>query len=244
MVATSAPDGCTLGLVYAAIASNPSLFKKLPYDTLKDLAMVSQLVDLPIGLFALPSLPANNLAELVAYAKTRPEGLTYGSPGVGSASHLAGTMLASMTSANLIHIPYKGAAAAELDLVAGRISLMFAAAPTEVGFLKAGKLKLIAVAGDRRFPTYPEVPTIGESIPGFTMNSYFGVVASGRIPRPAVEQLSRDIASAMANPEVKARVEGLHLTVVGSTPEAFEKLVRTDIEAMAKVIKANGIEAQ
>jgi len=244
IVATSGPDGCTIGLVYGSIASNPSLMKKLPYDTLKDLAMVTQLVDVPVGLIVLPSLPVNTVAELIAYAKKQPQGLVYGSPGVGTGSHLAGALLRSMTGANLIHVPYKGTAAAQLDLMGGRIFGVFTAISSVVGPIKAGKVRLLAITGDKRFRAFPDVPTIGETIPGYSMSSYFGVMASGSMPRPAVARLSQDIAHALASPEVKASLDTMDLVAVGSTPEAFEKLVREDMQKVAKLVKEAGIEAQ
>ena len=241
-IIAAAPDGCTIGLVTAAISINPSLMKKkLPYDTLKELTLIGQLVDIPVGLFAHPSLPVQTVQELVAYAKKQPQGLTYGTPGVGTGSHLAGALLASMTGIDLVHVPYKGAAPAELDLIAGRIALMFAAASSEVGAVKAGKLRLIAIAGDRRFAAFPEVPTIGDSIPGYSMGSYFGVVAPGGMARPLAQRLSQDIAKALASPEVKARLDTLQLAGVGSSPEEFEKLVRADIAAMAKLVESTGL---
>jgi tripartite-type tricarboxylate transporter receptor subunit TctC len=243
-VASSAPDGCTIALVDRSIAVNPSLMKKLPYDTLKDLAMVTQLVDVPVGLIVLPSAPVNSVAELITYAKEQPQGLAYGSPGIGTGSHLAGALLGSMTGANLIHVPYKGTAAAQLDLLAGRIFGVFTAVSSVVGPIRAGKFRLFAIAGDRRFPAFPDVPTIGETIPGYAMSSYFGVVASAGTPRPAVARMSQDIAQALASPEVKAALDKMDLIAVGSTPEAFEKLIRADMQVIAKVVKEAGIETQ
>ncbi len=241
-IATSPPDGCTIGLVSAAIAANPGLMKnKLPYDTLQDLTMISQLVDIPVGLFAPPSLPANNVKELIEYAKQQPQGLTYGTPGVGTGSHMAGALLASMTGANLIHVPYRGLAPAELDMLAGRISMMFGAVSSEVGAIKAGKVKLIALTGDRRFPAFPDVPTIGATLPGYSVGSYFGVVGPGGMAKPLAARISQDIAKAMNANEVKARLNVLQLVGVGSTPEEFEKLVRSDITALNKLIAAAGI---
>lgn len=244
-VATSPPDGCTLGLVTAAIAINPSLMKKrLPYDTLKDLTMLSILVDIPVGLFSNPSLPFKTIPELIAYAKASSQGLDYGTPGVGSGSHLAGELLAHMTGAKLNHVPYRGAAPAELDMMAGRIPLMIVAVSSEVAQIKAGKVRLIAVTGDRRFPGFPDVPTIGESVAGYSTSGYFGVVAPGNMDKGLAQRISQDIASALQAPEVRKQLDARGLVPIGSTPEQFERLVRRDMQSLGRLVEATGMSTE
>ncbi|MEN9418521.1 MAG: hypothetical protein RI988_2141 [Pseudomonadota bacterium] len=244
-VATSAPDGCTVGLVTAAISINPSLMKKrLPYDTLKDLTMLSVLVDIPVGLFANPALPFKTVPELLAYAKTVPQGLDYGTPGVGSGSHLAGELLAHMTGARLNHVPYRGAAPAELDLMAGRIPLMIVAVSSEVAQIKAGKVRLIAVTGDKRFSGFPDVPTIGETVPGYATPGYFGVVGPGGMDKGLASRISQDIAKALQMPEVKRQLDMRGLVPIGSTPEQFERLVRSEMQTLGRVVEATGMSTE
>lgn len=244
-VAMSEPNGCTLGLVYSALAINHTLMKgKLPYDTLSDLAPVTQLVELPQGIFAAPSFPANTIDELVAYSKTKPEGLTFGTPGVGSSSHLAGVMLSSLTQARLLHVPYKGMAPAKVDVLGGRVDLLMGAISTEVAAVKSGELKLIAVANDKRFKEFAQIPTVKESVPAFSVGGYFGVVVSGKTPPALVSKLSKDLAVALKSEEVKSVLSTLKLDPVGSSPEAFAAVVRSDIESMAKIITATGLKAE
>lgn len=244
-VAASEPNGCTLGLVYSALAINHTLMKgRLPYDTLKDLAPVTQLVELPQGIFAAPSFPVNTIAELVQYAKTKPEGLTFGTPGVGSSSHLAGVMLGSLTGAKLLHVPYKGMAPAKIDVLGGRVDLVIGAISTELAAVKSGELKLIAVANDKRFKEFPQVPTVTESVPQFEIGGYFGVVVAGKTPPALVSKLSRDLGSALKSPEVQAVLSTLKLDAVGSAPDVFSAVLKSDIETMAKIISATGLKAE
>src|SRR4051812_36211734 len=146
-----------------------------------------------------------------------------------------------MSGTRLVHVPYKGAAAAEFDLVAGRIPVMFAAVSSEVAAVKAGQIRLIAVTGEKRFPGFKDVPTVGEGLPGYSIESYFGVIAPGGTPPATVARISKDIAAALGSPEVKARLDALQLVPVGSTPEAFEQLVRRDLQKMGKLVEAAGI---
>lgn len=242
IIASSAPDGCTMGMVTPAIAANPALMKnRLPYDTLKDLTMLGVMVDVPVGLFSHPSLPAKTVAELVAHAKSQPQGLAYGTPGVGTGSHLAGELFAHRAGVKLVHVPYKGAAPAELDLLAGRVQLMFAAVSSEVQQVQAGKLRLIAVTGDKRVAAFPDVPTVGESIPGYRMGSYFGVVGPGGMDKALAQRVSRDLADALRSPEVKQQLDARGLVAVGSSPQEFERMVRAEMQEMARLVEATGL---
>ena len=170
--------------------------------------------------------------------------LTYGTPGVGTGSHLAGALLAHLTGSNLVHLPYRGAAPAELDLMSGQVALMFAAVSSEMAQMKAGRIKLIAVTADKRLAALPLVPTVGESIPGYALGSYFGVIGPGGLPKALGNRISKDIAKALASPEVQARLDGLQLVAVGSTPEEFEQLVRKDMQSMARLVQATGLSAE
>ncbi|WP_186510749.1 Bug family tripartite tricarboxylate transporter substrate binding protein [Caenimonas sedimenti] len=242
LVAAASPDGCTIALVTAAIGINPALMKKkLPYDTLKDLTMLGVMVDVPLGLFAHASLPAKTVPELIALAKAQPGSMTYATPGVGTGSHLAGELLAHKTGTQLLHVPYKNAASAELDLLAGRVSLMFAAVSSEVEQVKAGRLRLVAVTGDKRLAGFPDVPAIGESVPGYSMGSYFGVIGPGGMDKALAGRISLDIAQALQTPELQRQLAARQLVAVGSSPEAFERLVRKEMQEMGKLVESAGI---
>ncbi|MBN9428303.1 MAG: tripartite tricarboxylate transporter substrate binding protein [Burkholderiales bacterium] len=243
-VVTAPPDGCTIGVVTSALSINPGLMpKRLPYDTINDIVPVTQLVSVPIGLFANPSLPVRNLPELLAYAKRQANGLTFGSPGVGTSSHMAGAMLASVSGATFTHVPYKGAAPAELDLVGGRIDLMLSILSSGAGSVKSGKIKLIAVATPERDATFPDVASISETLPGYAFHSYLGIIAPKGTPPQLAQRLAADIGKALRSPAVKARLDAYGLVAVGSSPETFGALVRRDIERWAKIIKDNNITA-
>lgn len=245
-VASAAPDGCTIGLATSALPINAALMpKRLPYDTLTDLVPVTRLASVPIGLFGSPNLPARNIPELVAYAKKQADGLTFGTPGVGSASHVAGAMLGSVAGIKLTHLPYKGGAAAAIDLMANRIDLMFTSMAIGVPHVKSGKLKLIAIVTPERDPAFPEVASIGESLSGYTFNSYFGVIAPKGMAPALVQRLSGDINKVMASADLKSKIDGYGLIATPpTTPERFGALVREDIERWGRIIRENGITAE
>ncbi len=243
-VAKSVPDGHTLGLVIPAHATNPTLQKSMPFDTLKDLAGVTQLSTIPIALFATLETPANTIEELIAYAKKNPGKLTYGSVGIGSSSHLAGALLNSMAGIDLVHVPYKGSSAAGNDLLGGRLALLFDAVPSQIQFVRSGKIKMIAAAGAERIPALAQYKTIAETVPGFSIESYYGVVVPSATSRELVRSISRDFARAMHAPGVKERMEQLMLVPVASTPEQFDGFIRAEILKWEKVIKAIGATAE
>lgn len=245
MVAKAEPNGCTLALVTSSISINPTLMKgKLPYDTFKDLAPVTQLVPLPQGIFASPNFPANDMPGLLALAKQSKTGITYGSPGVGTSPHLAGAMLNMMTGANFVHIPYNGLVNTKMDLKSGRLDLMFGAIATEVASLKAGEYKLIAVAADKRFEAFPNIATVGETVPGFRLGGFFGVVTSGKTPPAVVEGLAADIHKAMKSPEVQKVLAQLHLTAADTSPAEFARMIRDDFVQLEKVIIESGLDTR
>jgi tripartite-type tricarboxylate transporter receptor subunit TctC len=242
-VAKSPPDGQTIGMVITAYMINPSLQAKLPFDTLKDLANVTQLVTQHVVLVANATVPFNTVAELVAYAKKNPGKLTYASPGTGTSAHLAGELLKSEAGIDMVHAPYKGSGPAQADLVAGRVDLMMDIYHSARPQVDAGKLKVIAVAAPQRPAGLSQYPVIAETVPNVSVTSLFGLVVPAATPRPIVNRIYADSAKVLAMPDVRERLTGLGLEVVGSTPEQFDAFVRSEIAKWAKVIKDNNIKA-
>jgi tripartite-type tricarboxylate transporter receptor subunit TctC len=242
-VAKSAPDGHTLGMVITGHVINPSLRQNLPFDTVKDLSGVSMTAIAHVVIEATSSLEANNLAELIALAKKQPGRISYASPGSGSAMHLAGELLKSLTGIDMVHVPYKGSGPAYGDVIAGRVQLMIDPLYASMPYIKAGKMKALAVTNATRAPIAPEIPTVAETLPGFDVQSINGIVVPSATPRELVRRISADIARVLQAPEFRARLAELGLEPVGSTPEQFDAFIRTEIEKWAKVVKFSGAKA-
>ncbi len=244
-VAKASPDGYTTGLVITShIVLNPILRSDVPFDTLKDLAGVSMVSASRILLVATNSLEANNLAELIALAKKNPGKLTYASPGVGTALHLAGELLKSVAGIDIVHVAYKGSAPAYPDVIAGRVSLQFDTTHGAMGNIKTGKVKPIAITTPDRSPAVPEIPTFAETLPGFSVLSISGIVVPSATPRGIVYKMSADINKVLQSPDLGARMAQLGLEPSGSTPEQFDAFIRAEIEKWTKVVKAAGIRAE
>ena len=242
-VAKSAPDGQTIGMVITAYMINPSLQAKLPFDTLKDLANVTQLVTQHVVLVAHPGVPFNTVAELVAYAKKNPGKLTYASPGSGTSAHLAGELLKNEAGIDMVHAPYKGSGPAQADLVAGRVDLMMDVYHSAKPQVEAGKLKVIASAAPSRPAALAQYPVIAETVPNVSVTSLFGFVVPAATPKPVVQRIYADSLKVLGMPDVRERLGALGLEVVGSTPEQFDAFVRAEIAKWANVVKANNIRA-
>ncbi|OGA04763.1 MAG: MFS transporter [Betaproteobacteria bacterium RIFCSPLOWO2_02_FULL_62_17] len=240
-VAKSPPDGYTVGIVPAALTVNPSLRKSMPYDTVKDISGVTQLVATHLALVTGPKAPFNTVAELVAYAKSNPGKVSFGSPGVGGTAHLAGELLKRTAGFEMEHIPYKGSAQAIADLMGGRIDLMFDALSSALPFVKSGKFKMIATNGARRAPGNEQYPTVAETFPGFEVTSLLGMIIPSAAPRPIVRRIQADTAKALNMPDVKKIIEAAGSEVVGSTPEQFDALIQRELMKWAKVVAAAGI---
>ena len=242
-VAKSPPDGHTLCLVVTSHVINPSLRKNLPFDTVKDLAGVSLLATSPIAISATPSLPANNLRELIELAKKQPGKLTYASPGSGSSMHLAGELLKTQAGIDMLHAPYKGSGPAYPDVFAGRVELMIDPLFSSLPHIKAGRMKALAVISPQRSSIAPEIPASVETLPGFVVQSVFGLVVPAATPREVVAKISRDVNAAMAQPQVSSRMADIGLQPLGTTPAEFDSYILTEIEKWAKVVKVSGATA-
>ena len=242
-VAKSPPDGHTLCLVVTSHVINPSLRKNLPFDTAKDLAGVSLLATSPIAISATPSLPADNLRELIELAKQQPGKLTYASPGSGSAMHLAGELLKTTAGIDMLHAPYKGSGPAYPDVFSGRVEPMIDPMFSSLPHIKAGRMKALAVISPQRSAIVPEIPASVETLPGFAVQSVFGLVVPAATPREVVARISRDVNAAMTQPEVRSRMADIGLQPLGTTPAEFDSYILTEIEKWAKVVKVSGASA-
>jgi tripartite-type tricarboxylate transporter receptor subunit TctC len=242
LVAKSTADGYTLGMAITALTINPSLQPTLPYDTKKDLVGVSQVAQAHFGLFAHPSQPFNNMQELIAYAKKNPNALSYATPGTGTGTHLAGEMLASMAGIRLLHIPYKGSAPAQQDMIGGRVPLLFDVLFSSMPFVKDNRMKVIALSSPKRAASSPEIPLIAETVPGFSAVSAIGIIGPTGMPPALLQKISADIGQVVRSAEVVSRMQQLGMEPVGSTSDQYTAQIRLDIDKWAAIVKSAGIK--
>jgi tripartite-type tricarboxylate transporter receptor subunit TctC len=240
--AKSAPDGHTICLAATPLVILPALQPKMPYDTVKDLSGVTLTATSSILIAASPTLQANTLAELIALAKKNPGKLTYGTPGIGSSMHLAGELLKSMAGIDMLHVPFKGGAQAYPELMAGRIDLQFDPVFGLYRYVKAGKMKGIAVTSAKPDASAPGIPTVADTFPGFSALSINGVVVPSATPREIVRRLNADFRKVLAMPDVSKSLAELGLDPVANSPEEFDAMIRSEIERWTKVAKASGIK--
>jgi tripartite-type tricarboxylate transporter receptor subunit TctC len=243
-VAKSAPDGYTLLMVSTSTTTTPSLMAKLPYDPLRDLAPVIQLVFTPNVLVVHPSLPAKSVKDLIALAKARPGQVTFGSGGIGTSPHLTGEILRMRSGVDMVHVPYKGGGPANIALMSGEISWMFVAILPTMPHIESGRLRPLAVSSAHRTPVLPGIPPVAETLPGFDSSPWTGVAAPGATPREIVAKLNRDIARALKAPDIQERLAKAGNEAVANTPEQFDAFFRGEIASWAKVIKEAGIKLQ
>jgi tripartite-type tricarboxylate transporter receptor subunit TctC len=230
-------------MVITAHMINPTLRAgAMPYDTLRDLTHVTQLVTQHLALVAHPETPFNSVKELIAHAKGNPGRLSYASPGTGTSAHLAGELLKNEVGIDMVHVPYKGSGPAKTDLLAGRVQLMFDVFHSVKPQVDEKKLKVLGLTAERQPANIGGYPLVAEAVPGFNVTSLFGLVVRAGTPRAVVDKIQADCARVLNKPDVKARLEGMGLEVVGSRPEEFEKFVRAELAKWAKVIQANNIK--
>ena len=236
-VAQSAPDGQTIGIVVSSYTINPVLRREMPYDTLNDLRGVSMLTTFAVAIVANPSAPFDDLKGLVAYAKQNPGKLSFATPGPGGTTHLAVELLKSIAGIDMVHVPYKGSAPGQVDVVAGRVPLMSDPLFSAMPFVRAGKLKVIAVTTEQRVPGFEQYPTVAETYPGFDVRAYLGFVVPKRTPTPIVNAIQAASAKALQMPDLRKKIEDLGNTPVGSAPEEFDRFIAADMKKWAKVIR-------
>ena len=243
LVATSPKDGHTIFLGTVSLAINPSLYKKLPYNALKDFTAVSQVTDTPFMFVTHPSLPVRNVKEFVALARARPGQLNYGSAGNGSGGHLFTAMFGSMAGVNLAHVPYRGASYATTSVLSGETIFMFDNIVTTLPLAKAGKLHALAVTTAKRSRVGEDIPTLAQAgVPGYDANAWFGVFAPAGTPDAVIARLQSEISKIVKIPEIRDRFLALGAEPVGSTPEQFAAFYRAEVQKWAKVVKDSGAQ--
>ena len=245
-VAKAAPDGYTLLMASSpALAANIHLYAKLPFDPIKDIAPVILIVNQPNVLVLHPSVPANNVKDFIALIKARPAKLTFGSSGVGTSQHIAAELFMMTAGVSMVHVPYKGGAPALIDLVGGQIDLMFETVPTAMQYVKNGKLKGLAVTTLARSGMLPAVPTIAEAgLKGYGFRGWIGLAAPAATPREIINRLNREVQRVLAVGDLKLKLAGLGLDIVGGAPADFANFIREDSANYAKIVKAAGIKPQ
>jgi tripartite-type tricarboxylate transporter receptor subunit TctC len=245
VVAKSPPDGYTLMLCTSAVLTiNPPLYPNLPYDPLKDFVPVTVASSAPFLLVVHPSLPVNSVAELIAYAKANPNKINFSSSGVGSVTHLAGAMFNKMAGIQMVHIPYKGSAPAMTDLLSGRVPMRITVAGGVLPFLKTGELKALAVTSPDKYSLMPDLPTIAETVPGYSASIWYGLVGPAGMPDDIANTLQSEIAKQLKSPEVKAKLDADGSQAVGNTPKEFAQMMKSETAQWTTIIRDNNIRPE
>jgi tripartite-type tricarboxylate transporter receptor subunit TctC len=246
ITAHAVPDGYTILMgTIAALAINPSLYQKLPFDPIKDFEPISLVVSSMNVLVVHPSVAAKNVKELIALAKAQPNKLSYGSSGVGGAGHLAGVLFDQLAGTTMTHVPYKGGAPARNALVGGEVNVVFATAETAVPQIKANKIRALGVTTAKRSALLPELPTIAEGgLAGYEANNWYGLVAPAKTPAAIIERLNREVVKALNKPTVKEQLFRSGLDASPSTPKEFSAYIKSEMAKWSKVVKASGAKAE
>ena len=235
-------DGHTLLVSHVGLAVNETLYARLPYNAVRDLAPISKLGETPNSVVVTNALPVKTMQDLIALAKKQPGKLNYGSAGVGSAAHLAMALLEHSAGVKFNHVPYKGGGPSLIATVAGQVDFSMPAFPTSVPHLKAGRLRILAVTGAKRAPTMPNVPTVAEAgVPGFEFGIWFAVYAPAGTPKAIITRLNREIANALGTPDMREQLARVGVDAESSTPEQLGRLLRSEVAKWAKIIKTAGI---
>jgi tripartite-type tricarboxylate transporter receptor subunit TctC len=242
-VARAAPDGYTLLQVGTADTVNATLYEKLSFNFLRDIAPVAGIARSPLVMDLNPSVPINSLPQFIAYAKAHPGAINMASAGNGTSPHLAGELFKLMTGVDLVHVPYRGGGLALTDLLAGNVQVMFTTLPTSA-YIKAGKLRALAVTTAERAPAMPDVPTVGEFVPGYEASGWYGLGAPRNTPAEIIGRLNREINAGLADPAIKARLADLGMTALAGSPDDFGQLLRAETEKWGKVVRAANIRTE
>ena len=242
-VVRAPPDGHTLLLVNAANAINATLYDQLSFNFIRDIAPVGGIMRVPSVMVVHPSLPARSVPELIAYAKADPGKLSMASGGIGSGSHVAGELFNMMAGVNMVHVPYRGVAPALTDLLGGQVQVMAASSAASIEYIRSSKLRALAVTGPTRTDVLPDIPSVGEFLPGYEASGWFGVGAPRNTPGEIIDRLNNEINAGLADPRIKARFADLGGTVLGGSAADFGKFVADETEKWSKVVKFAGAKA-
>jgi tripartite-type tricarboxylate transporter receptor subunit TctC len=241
--ANATADGHTLALLGVNNAINASLYNKPGFEFLRDIAPVGAVMRVPLVMVVNPSFPAATVPQFIAYAKAHPGKITMGSGGVGTSIHVCGELFKMMTGVEMLHVPYRGGALALNDLIGGQLQVMFDTMPESIGFIRAGVLRPLAVTTAERASVLPDIPTIGDFVPGYEASAWYGIGAPRNTPAEIVDTLNREINAGLTDPKIKARLVELGGTLSAGSPAAFGKFIADDAEKWAKVIKFAGVKA-
>ena len=243
-VVKASPDGYTLLMIATTNAVNTTLYERLSFDFRRDIAPIAAITREPHVLVVNPSVPAKTVAEFITYAKANPGKINMASPGKGTGPHMAGELFKTMTGAEMVHVPYRGAGPAYTDLLSGQVQVMFPGPASSIGYIRAGQLRVLAVTTSSRFELLPNVPTMDETLPGFEASSWFGIGAPRNTPTEIIDRLNGEINAGLASPTIKARLADLGGTPFPGTPADFSKVIAEDTEKWGNVIRAANIKPE
>jgi tripartite-type tricarboxylate transporter receptor subunit TctC len=238
------PDGYTLFLASPANTTNPALFAKLNFDFIRDITPVAGLIRFPDVVVVNPALPVHTIPEFIAYAKANPGKLNFASSGIGSTLHVAGELFKMMAGVDIVHVAYRGGAPALVDLMSGRVQVMFDNVPTSLPYIRAGKLRPLAVTSTTRAAVLPDVPTVADYVPGYEASAWYGIVGPKGLPADVVEKLNREVQAILAEPQVKTQLADLGASLLPGAPADFGKLVADETQKWGKVIRFAGIKPE
>jgi tripartite-type tricarboxylate transporter receptor subunit TctC len=244
VVVRASPDGYTLLMVGQSNAINATLYEKLNFNFIRDIAPVAGIMAVPIVLVVNPSVPAKTVPELIAYAKANPRKLNMASPGNGTPNHVSGELFKMMTGVDMVHVPYRSGGPALTDLLGGQVQVMFPATVSSIEYIRDGRLRALAVTTATRSDALPDVPTVGEFVPGYEASGWFGIGAPKATPAAIVATLNREINAGLADPKIKARLAELGGMVLAGSPADLGKLIADDTEKWGKVIRAANIKPE
>jgi tripartite-type tricarboxylate transporter receptor subunit TctC len=244
MAAHSAPDGYTVFLTNPANAINTTLYKNLTFNFLTDMAPVAGFIRVPNVMEVNPEVPAHTVKEFIDYARSKPGKINMASSGVGTSVHLSGALFMMMTGVEMVHVPYRGASPALTDMLAGQVQIMFDNLPSSIGYVQSGKLRALAVTTAMRNKALPDVPTVGETVPGYEASAWFGMSVPKGTPRAIIDKLNKQINAALADPGIQAKFADLGGVLIPGTPEDFGKIIAEETEKWSKVVKATGATAE